>query len=1036
MKFLWLFLCSVTVFLFASCKVQVETPKSSMPINYTINYETEYGKAPQSITVLENTILSENQLPSLSVQGFSFIGWYDENTKVEPGTYKVTKDITLSAKWNIVNYTVSFDAKNGSPVELLIIQEGKKVTKPENPTKESTETETYIFEDWYTLEDDGVTLFSEPFDFTKPITKDITLYAKWNTNSIYYTITYETELGTAPQQITVLANSFISQEHLPELNAAGNSFVGWFYENTRIVAKEYRVTKDIKLTAKWNVIIYTVSFDTKDGTEISNQSIESGKCAYRPVNPNKSATETETYVFADWYTSENGGETLSTEPFEFDTPITKDIILYAKWTVTPITYTITYSSEYGTTPNSITMPAKTILYGGQLPVLTKDYFTFKGWYDGNTKAEPGTYRITKDVTLVAKWEKIYYTVSFNTNGGSSIVSQSVEGGGIASKPEDPIKPDSQTETYTFENWYTSTDDGNTLSDVFDFNTLITDNVTLYAKWTQSIITYTVSYMSDRGTIPASFTVNATTVLSENELPELFVDGYYFYGWYDDNIKAEPGEYIVSKDVNLTAKWDFDDPLTLEFQGSGKITITGMWNTLKYANNGGDIVKATSTITVNAGDKISFYASASANKGFIGGMNINCSTDCYVYGNIMSLVSFDLETGDWNPLATELTEAAFEGLFKNNTYLHNHDTKSLFLPATTLADHCYSGMFYCCENLTKAPALPANTLAPSCYASMFYSCYNLANAPELSATNLASNCYSCMFQNCKELKEAPSLPATTLADSCYSNMFGGCKALTKAPVLPATTLSDYCYYGMFHGCIKLTTAPILPATTLAEHCYEDIFSSCESLKRGPTLPATILAPYCYSYMFSNCVSLTNCPVLSATTLAEHCYQGMLSGCDSLKSRPSLPATILAPYCYASMFSNCDGLESSPVLSATTLAEHCYECMFAGCVNLTTITELPATTLSPYCYSGMFSNCKKIITAPMLPATILVDNCYDCMFYNCENLNYVKCLATDMTANGCTSNFLYNVSESGTYVKSRLINGLPSCVPYGWTIQEMD
>ena len=61
---------------------------------------------------------------------------------------------------------------------------------------------------------------------------------------------------------------------------------------------------------------------------------------------------------------------------------------------------------------------------------------------------------------------------------------------------------------------------------------------------------------------------------------------------------------------------------------------------------------------------------------------------------------------------------------------------------------------------------------------------LTQAPELPATNLAQSCYSGMFVNCRGLTQAPALPATTLAEYCYADMFIGCMGLTAPPALPA------------------------------------------------------------------------------------------------------------------------------------------------------------------------------------------------------------------------------------------------------------
>lgn len=87
---------------------------------------------------------------------------------------------------------------------------------------------------------------------------------------------------------------------------------------------------------------------------------------------------------------------------------------------------------------------------------------------------------TPDATLNTWHESVYmtsgvadYLVQFNSNGGSPVQSQSIAAGSKATKPDDPTKAG-----YTFINWYSDL----ALTDVFDFDTLITTNVMLYAKW--------------------------------------------------------------------------------------------------------------------------------------------------------------------------------------------------------------------------------------------------------------------------------------------------------------------------------------------------------------------------------------------------------------------------------------------------------------------------------------------------------------------------------------------------------------------------
>ena len=88
-------------------------------------------------------------------------------------------------------------------------------------------------------------------------------------------------------------------------------------------------------------------------------------------------------------------------------------------------------------------------------------------------------------------EKQTYTVTFNTNGGSAVSEQKIETGNKATKPSDPSKTD-----YKFIGWYTD----EALTKEFSFDTAITSNITLYAKWEANVIaednSYKVSVVDD------------------------------------------------------------------------------------------------------------------------------------------------------------------------------------------------------------------------------------------------------------------------------------------------------------------------------------------------------------------------------------------------------------------------------------------------------------------------------------------------------------------------------------------------------------
>ena len=265
--------------------------------------------------------------------------------------------------------------------------------------------------------------------------------------------------------------------------------------------------------------------------------------------------------------------------------------------------------------------------------------------------------------------------------------------------------------------------------------------------------------------------------------------------------------------------DITKPLTFKAtQNGSRVRLTknkdndGVFQTSRDGGNTWEDYTINTAITLNIGDEVSFrakkdrspyqYASAPCTFGMTGKIE--------AWHNVMSLYRKD----DFATYDTAVG-SVFASLFENCTSL----TKAPVLPATILAESCYTYMFSGCQSLTKAPVLPATTLGNYCYGSMFSGCQSLKEAPELPATTLTPSCYSRMFYGCRSLTKAPELPATTLTSSCYSSMFSGCQSLTKAPELPATTLANYCYQYMFQSCQSLKEVRIAATTTATDALKE-------------------------------------------------------------------------------------------------------------------------------------------------------------------------------------------------------------------------
>ena len=398
------------------------------------------------------------------------------------------------------------------------------------------------------------------------------------------------------------------------------------------------------------------------------------------------------------------------------------------------------------------------------------------------------------------------------------------------------------------------------------------------------------------------------------------------------------------------------------------------------------------------------------------------------------------------------------------------------------------MFLLCTSLKEVPMLPATTLANSCYSQMFQNCSLITILPNdlLPATTLANYCYFGMFSNCKQLTTICQIPATTLMEGCYEGMFHGCDSLTTIPsnLLPATTLADYCYSSMFSDCISLHTICNLPATTLMEGCYLSMFSGCLSIKLSETqtteysiayrIPVTdtgITATDALTNMFASTSGTfigtpdlnqtyylydqtfyDGCFTLESDTSADisltsgiglgHTWNGMLyyrtnnmSDWIEWDGRTIIGRTIHLRGSSISYLtkngSNCVGFKVEGsfhlrgnienLLNYTTvgqgnhptMAANCYDSLFQNCNGLTSIAELilPAITLTQYCYRHMFSGCKNLTNIPntLLSATTLANYCYYGMFQNCSSLLNIPNLPATTLTNYCYAYMFNNCSS---------------------------
>ena len=226
---------------------------------------------------------------------------------------------------------------------------------------------------------------------------------------------------------------------------------------------------------------------------------------------------------------------------------------------------------------------------------------------------------------------------------------------------------------------------------------------------------------------------------------------------------------------LTAM-EADDPLTIEAAPftDGFISVINPLQGMKYSKNEGEKIPIESDIEIHLEqfDVVQFYGNGTDYSGtkIVSGINMS------LYGNIMSLV-------DEENFATITTMegASFAGLFAGNTC--GFEASGLLLPATTLSENCYSGMFAGCSGMSDTPVeLPALTLAPGCYSNMFEGCDMIPAAPHLPATELVDRCYASMFSGCGTIEQVTCLATTINGTDCTTDWLNGVKpygTFTKA-----------------------------------------------------------------------------------------------------------------------------------------------------------------------------------------------------------------------------------------------------------------
>lgn len=190
----------------------------------------------------------------------------------------------------------------------------------------------------------------------------------------------------------------------------------------------------------------TVTFQSDGGSEVASQ-IRANTPAARPADPTK-----EGYTFIGWYNGES--------EWDFETPVTADLTLTAKWQINR--YTITFDTAGGSEVAPITQDYGTTITPPAAP--TRTGYTFAGW-----DRESPTTMPAENMTITARWQVNQYTITFKPeNGGQDIVIKQDYGTAITA-PANPTKTG-----YTFAGW-----------DKTIPTTMPAGDMTITAQWTEN-----------------------------------------------------------------------------------------------------------------------------------------------------------------------------------------------------------------------------------------------------------------------------------------------------------------------------------------------------------------------------------------------------------------------------------------------------------------------------------------------------------------------------------------------------------------------
>ena len=264
-------------------------------------------------------------------QGYTFQGWATSKSSstvaYQAGaTYTADADVTLYAVWQIITYTITYNANGGTGAPNTQTKEyGKTVAiSATRPTKDG-----HVFQGWSTANDTTVE-YQPGANYTA--NANVTLYAVWKI--ITYTISYDANGGSGAPQDHAKTWGVAINLSATKPTRQGYTFQGWATSSSGAVQyqpnQSYTANANVTLYAIWKIITYTIAYNANGGYDApANQSKEYGKSVnITTAKPKKINSE-----FLGWSTTASG-EVQYTGGSIYNT--NANLSLFAVWRRIPI----------------------------------------------------------------------------------------------------------------------------------------------------------------------------------------------------------------------------------------------------------------------------------------------------------------------------------------------------------------------------------------------------------------------------------------------------------------------------------------------------------------------------------------------------------------------------------------------------------------------------------------------------------------------------------------------------------------------------